>query len=68
MGKVLLTGGVQQKVRAAFDAGVKEVQLPTHNLQEAQGLPAYITQAVRLTPVQSIAQVLRRAPVGRNTP
>jgi ATP-dependent Lon protease len=58
MGKVLPVGGVQQKVRAAFEAGVKEVLLPVDNLKEAQGLPADVLAAVKLTPVESIEEVL----------
>ena len=61
MGKVLPVGGVQQKVRAAFDAGVKEVLLPADNLRETQSLPPEILRAVRLTPVQSVEDVLKRA-------
>ncbi|MEI7672213.1 MAG: BREX system Lon protease-like protein BrxL, partial [Deltaproteobacteria bacterium] len=61
MGKVLPVGGIHQKIRAAFDAGVKEVLLPADNLKEAQGLPAYILDAVKLTPIESIAQVLELA-------
>ncbi|MFZ2399752.1 MAG: BREX system Lon protease-like protein BrxL [Smithella sp.] len=58
MGKVLPVSGVQQKIRAAFDAGVKEVLLPLDNLKEAQGLPAFILDAVKLTPIENIMQVL----------
>ena len=61
MGKVLPVGGVQQKVRAACDAGVKEVLLPSDNLKEAQGLPQYILEKVKLTPVSTIDEVLRIA-------
>jgi ATP-dependent Lon protease len=61
MGKVLPVGGIQQKVRAAYDAGVKEVLLPADNLKEAEGLPAYICEAVKLTPVESIEMVLELA-------
>lgn len=61
MGKVLPVGGIQQKVRAAFDAGVKEVILPADNLKEAEGLPRQILDAVKLTPVQSIDEVLKQA-------
>jgi ATP-dependent Lon protease len=64
MGKVLPVGGVQQKVRAAFDAGVKEVLLPTDNLAEAQTLPAYMLEAMQLTPVQSVEEVLQKALLG----
>jgi ATP-dependent Lon protease len=59
MGKVLAVGGIHQKIRAAYDAGVKEVILPNENLKEAQGLPAYILDAVKLSPVQSIEEVLK---------
>ena len=58
MGKVLPVSGIQQKIRAAFDAGVKEVLLPADNLKEAQGLPAFILDAVKLTPIETITQVL----------
>jgi ATP-dependent Lon protease len=36
------------KVRAAFDAGVKEVLLPEENLDEARHLPSYVLEAVKL--------------------
>lgn len=61
MGKILPVGGIQQKVRAAYDAGVKEVLLPADNVKEAQGLPSYILDAVKLTPVQTIDEVLKQA-------
>lgn len=58
MGKVLPVGGIHEKVRAAYDAGVKEVLLPKDNLSEAQMLPPYILDAIKLTPVQDIDEVL----------
>jgi ATP-dependent Lon protease len=58
MGKVLPVGGIQQKVRAAYDAGVKEVLLPADNLKEAQGLPSYVLGGIKLTPVTTIDEVL----------
>jgi ATP-dependent Lon protease len=58
MGKVLPVGGIQEKVRVAYDAGVKEVLLPKDNLPEARMLPSYILDAVKLTPVQGIDEVL----------
>ncbi len=61
MGKVLPVGGVQQKVRAACDVGVKEVILPADNLKEAQALPKTILDKITLTPVETITQVLEKA-------
>lgn len=61
MGKVLPVGGVQQKIRAAVEAGVREVLIPADNLKEAQGLPAYLLEAITITPVQRIDEVLARA-------
>lgn len=61
MGKVLPVGGIQEKVRAAFDAGIKEVLLPADNLKEARGLPPYILEAVKLIPVDSVEKVLEHA-------
>lgn len=49
------------KVRAAFDAGVKEVILPAENLKEAQLLPPSILNSFTLTPVQSLGEVLKHA-------
>ncbi|MDM8515334.1 BREX system Lon protease-like protein BrxL [Desulfobacterales bacterium HSG16] len=61
MGKVLPVGGIQQKVRAAYDVGIKEVILPSDNLKEAQGLPGYILDEMVLTPVDDISRVLEKA-------
>lgn len=61
MGKVLPVGGVQQKLRAAHEAGVKEVLIPADNLREAEGLPTSIREKIKITPVQSIDEVLSAA-------
>jgi len=61
MGKVLPVGGVQQKVQAAVEAGVKEVLLPADNMEEAKGLPAYMLENIKLTPVRTIEEVLEAA-------
>jgi ATP-dependent Lon protease len=61
MGRVLPVGGIHQKIRAAYDAGICEVLLPLDNLKEARGLPANILDAVRLTLVQNIDEVLQKA-------
>ncbi|MGV8120131.1 MAG: BREX system Lon protease-like protein BrxL [Candidatus Xenobiia bacterium LiM19] len=58
MGKVLPVGGVPQKIRGAFDAGIKEVILPRDNMKEAETLPDYMLSAVKLTPVDTIEEAL----------
>ena len=58
MGKVLPVGGIQQKLRAACDAGVKEVLVPQDNLREALGLSSSIREKIKITPVQSIQEAL----------
>lgn len=68
MGKVLPVGGIHQKVQAAYDAGVKEVILPVDNLQEAKGLPKYILESIKLTPVDNISSVLQATLIGKNAP
>ena len=60
-GKVLPVGGIQQKIRAAHDAGVKQVILPADNLKEAQILPPEILEDLTLVPVTNITEVLERA-------
>jgi len=59
LGKVLPVGGIQQKIRAAFDAGVREVLMPAENLKEAQTLPPYILNAVTLTPLEDVKEALQ---------
>ena len=59
MGKVLPVSGIQQKIQAAYEAGVKEILLPADNVRETQGLPDYVLDAVKLTPVSTIEEVIR---------
>lgn len=61
MGKVLPVGGIHEKIRAAYDAGVKEVLIPADNMQEAQSISPYVLEQIKLTPVKSVEEVLRYA-------
>jgi ATP-dependent Lon protease len=67
MGKVLPVGGIQQKIKAAYDAEIKEVIIPADNLQEAEGLPDYIKNEVKITPVRDISEVLKAALITNET-
>ncbi len=64
MGKVLTVGGIQQKIRAAYDDGVKEILLPADNFKETLELPSYIFVTIKLIPMQIVDEVLRHALVG----
>jgi len=66
MGKVLPVSGIQQKIQAAYEAGVKEVLLPADNLRETQGLPDYVLDTVKLTPVSTIEEVIRMSLTSEN--
>ena len=61
MGKVLPVGGIQQKIRAAYDAGIKEVLLPEDNIKETENLPDYMKEELKLTAIKSIEEVIERA-------
>ncbi len=63
-GKMLPVGGIQQKVRAASEAGIREVILPAENLAEAQTLPAYLLDRITLTPVTTVDEAIAHALVG----
>jgi ATP-dependent Lon protease len=67
MGKVLPVGGIQQKLRAAHDAGVNEVVIPADNLREAELLPDSIRNSFKITPVNTIQEVLEAALVRRKS-
>jgi ATP-dependent Lon protease len=67
MGKVISVGGILPKIRAAYEAGVKEVILPADNLHEAENMPSYILQAIKLTPVTHIDEALKVALVQNGT-
>ncbi|AOV98893.1 BREX system Lon protease-like protein BrxL [Dehalococcoides mccartyi] len=66
MGKVLPVGGIQQKIRAAYDSGVKEVLLPADNLKEAESLPAYILDKIKITPITEVQEVIKQALVNES--
>lgn len=61
MGKVLPVGGIQPKLMAAIDAGVKMVILPAENERDVQNLPDYIKNRIEVKYVTDIQQVLELA-------
>ena len=61
MGKVLGVGGIQAKLLAALDAGVKTVILPAENEQDVRYLPDYMQEKVEIRYVSDIKEVLELA-------
>jgi hypothetical protein len=61
MGKVLAVGGIQGKLLAAIEAGVKTVILPADNEQDVRFLPQYMRDRVELVYVRDIQEALTAA-------
>lgn len=61
LGKVLPVGGIQQKLLAAYEAGVKEVLIPADNLSDNNFLPAAVKERLKITPVKGLGDALRLA-------
>jgi ATP-dependent Lon protease len=61
MGKVLAVGGIQGKLLAAIEAGVKTVILPADNEQDVRFLPQYMRDRVELVYVREIQEALTAA-------
>jgi len=66
MGKVLRVGGIQAKLLAAIEAGVKEVIMPAENEQDVRYLPDYMQDRVKIRYVNDIKEVLDLALVEAN--
>jgi ATP-dependent Lon protease len=68
-GKVLPIGGVKEKLLAAHRAGIKNVILPKDNEKDLQDLPKDILDALSVTLVETMDEVLQialeRQPVPR---
>lgn len=59
MGKVLPVGGIQPKLLAAIDAGIRQVILPADNEQDVRHLPDYMRDKVEIIYVHDIQDVLK---------
>ncbi|MBM7518827.1 endopeptidase La [Nocardioides nitrophenolicus] len=60
-GRVLPIGGVKQKLLAAQRAGVTEVFIPERNRPDLDDVPAEILDALTVTPVGAVTEILERA-------
>ncbi|MBI5223321.1 ATP-dependent protease LonB [Candidatus Micrarchaeota archaeon] len=59
-GKVLPVGGINGKIKAAIDAGMKKVLIPKANEQDVY-LPKAILEKIEIVTVSDLAQVLTHA-------
>ncbi|WP_446685963.1 endopeptidase La [Nocardioides kongjuensis] len=66
-GRVLPIGGVKQKLLAAQRAGVAEVFIPERNRPDLDDVPAEILEALTVTPVGAVTEILERALVVADT-
>ncbi len=64
MGKVLGVGGIQPKLLAAMDVGVKTVVLPAENEQDVRYLPTYMQDKLQLIYVRDIREALEAVLIG----
>jgi ATP-dependent Lon protease len=63
-GKVLPIGGVKEKVLAAHRAGVKAIILPKDNEKDLADIPKNVLDALEISMVQTMDEVLKIALVG----
>ena len=60
-GKVLPIGGLKEKLLAADRAGITRVLIPRDNLEDLKEIPEEVRARIRITPVESVEDVLREA-------
>jgi DNA helicase HerA-like ATPase len=58
LGKVLAVGGIEEKVRAAYEAGYATVLVPAENQSDVAALPGNLRQSIEIVPVASVQQAL----------
>jgi len=67
-GRVLPIGGLKEKLLAALRGGIKEVVIPKENEKDLAEIPDNIKKALKLTPVETVDEVIAVALVRKPTP
>ncbi|AHF01362.1 peptidase [Thiomicrospira aerophila AL3] len=67
-GEVLPIGGLKEKLLAALRGGIKRVLIPIDNVRDLDEIPADITDALSIKPVQWIEEVVAEALAYAPTP
>ena len=60
-GRVLVIGGLKEKLLAAHRAGIKHVLIPTENLKDLKEVPLSILKDLEVHPVNHLDEVLKLA-------
>ncbi|MBF0461458.1 MAG: endopeptidase La [Magnetococcales bacterium] len=60
-GRVLVIGGLKEKLLAAHRAGVKHVLIPSENVKDLKDVPQSILRELEIHPVNHLDEVLRLA-------
>jgi len=66
-GKILQVGGVQEKLIAAAEAGVRKVYVPAGNEKDIEMLPSEIKNKLEIKLVSKVEEVLNDAIIGYQT-
>lgn len=56
-GRILVIGGLKEKVLAALRAGIKTVIFPVGNVKDLENIPDYVKDKIELVPVSHLDQV-----------
>jgi ATP-dependent Lon protease len=67
-GQVLQIGGVKEKLLAAKRGDIKEVLIPKENVKDLAEVPDEIKQGLKITPVESLDEVIALALIRAPTP
>jgi len=67
LGEILPVGGVQQKIVAAAESGIRKVFIPQGNRKDVELLPSEIKQKLEIRLVSKVEEVLNDAIVGYRT-
>lgn len=60
-GRVLLIGGLKEKLLAAKNAGIQTVLIPKENTADVEELSSEITKGLEIIPVETMEEVLKKA-------
>src|SRR5699024_12388862 len=60
-GKILMIGGLKEKLLAAARAGIKRVLIPKENAKDLEEIPDVIKDSLEIVPVSTIDEVFERS-------